>query len=713
MFQQRLKLIVLILSALFILGSCGGSGGGHGHGHGKPCPTDPEPLPLGGLNLIVDGTEDGSIPASLKTTLAAHTLNLFNKVRADGTSLMMNLGPDITGAEQNKAVLNSGNGDQFLPGKFAVGFADMLIRMKQENDPRYPDYLATYQAIIDEMMTWNKWTTFSSYYYAFALVKFKNAGMLDEVFGATRLEFLETKVTYTTFINTTTWALGVSAANYYAVAYAIAGLREKLGWEPEGLNAKYHIQQAFINHYETKGNNGFQDEYNGSSSAASQRFDRYSALTAAEMVERAYQMGYEDQLDLKYKDYLRQSVRLVLPMIDPRGVGMNYGRSVGPYGDTAVMEILSAAAKLGILKEPEFGKNAELAAYSYVHRIAQRFVNFWYDSELESVNMWVNTEEDRIAGRRNFRGTDSYRGTDRVMGENLSLMQQFMFDNELWNSIGYKNRTPMTDAEMIAWGKQQYPNYYNVTWYVDPTGTPSFNYNSANISIRDGRHVFNLNISPSESYVTTPAYFPIPLAEGVIQATPDMGSSFPLLIPRIAFSGTTYYAPIYAYKNLLVSESGGVVTVTYDIDQVTYWNANPANSGVGTRYKPVTVKTTYNFDTNQHTITRKDEFKAISSDQNIARVQMDYAAPINDFAKVSKVSDFKVEYDSNDLVSYEVLSGFAAENCLVPQNEFTTKKLGATPTGQINGNFSCSDTSGRTITATAPMEFSWRITYKP
>jgi hypothetical protein len=46
--------------------------------------------------------------------------------------------------------------------------------------------------------------------------------------------------------------------------------------------------------------------------------------------------------------------------------------------------------------------------------LAKRYATFWYDSELRSVNMWVKG-----------RGTDSYRGTSRALGENFSLLHQF------------------------------------------------------------------------------------------------------------------------------------------------------------------------------------------------------------------------------------------------------------------------------------------------
>ncbi|MFP3608330.1 hypothetical protein SB753_41490, partial [Paraburkholderia sp. SIMBA_053] len=76
------------------------------------------------------------------------------------------------------------------------------------------------------------------------------------------------------------------------------------------------------------------------------------------------------------------------------------------------MEVLTAAANAGVLTPQEMQ-----IAYTFIYKAARRYETFWYDPTLPtpSVNMWVKG-----------RGTDTYRGKPRVMGENFSLLHQYM-----------------------------------------------------------------------------------------------------------------------------------------------------------------------------------------------------------------------------------------------------------------------------------------------
>ena len=49
------------------------------------------------------------------------------------------------------------------------------------------------------------------------------------------------------------------------------------------------------------------------------------------------------------KGYLRKSVDLILPQLNVDGKGFNYGRSIGPYGDTAFMEVNRPGFQGGLL----------------------------------------------------------------------------------------------------------------------------------------------------------------------------------------------------------------------------------------------------------------------------------------------------------------------------------------------------------------------------
>jgi hypothetical protein len=53
---------------------------------------------------------------------------------------------------------------------------------------------------------------------------------------------------------------------------------------------------------------------------------------------------------------------------------LGYGRSIRPYGDSAFMEVLTAAANVGVL-----GAQEMQVAYSFIYKAACRFDTFWYD----------------------------------------------------------------------------------------------------------------------------------------------------------------------------------------------------------------------------------------------------------------------------------------------------------------------------------------------
>jgi hypothetical protein len=101
------------------------------------------------------------------------------------------------------------------------------------------------------------------------------------------------------------------------------------------------------------------------------------------------------------------------------------GRSLAAYADTAFVEVLSAAAHLNVLtpKEKEI-------AYAFSTRGAAKYVDFWYDADMQSVNMWEK-------GRR----VDAYRGKARILGENLSLTHQILYTSRVWKTARRPSRT--------------------------------------------------------------------------------------------------------------------------------------------------------------------------------------------------------------------------------------------------------------------------------
>ena len=154
-------------------------------------------------------------------------------------------------------------------------------------------------------------------------------------------------------------------------------------------------------------------------------------LLIGEIAQRLVETGMTPTPEVKA--WLRKSVDLMLPRFNLRGEGFEYGRSIGTYGETAFLEVLTAAARLKVLTPVE-----ERMAYAFSSRIAARYADFWLDPATGSVDMWGR-------GRR----TDAYRGKHRIFGENLSLARQYIYTDAIWNDLGYRGRAP--DAGYARW----------------------------------------------------------------------------------------------------------------------------------------------------------------------------------------------------------------------------------------------------------------------
>ncbi len=154
-------------------------------------------------------------------------------------------------------------------------------------------------------------------------------------------------------------------------------------------------------------------------------------------------------------------------MANPHGDGFSYGRSLGPYGDTAALEILSVAAQLKLLAPDELPY-----AYAYATRIVQKYASFWFNPEIHSVDMWNQ-------GRR----TDAYRAKHRILGENFSLLHQLIAANARWNEAGFRDAAPPADLQ--AWVDRTQPRFKRV-WFAKGE------YERALLMLREGETLWSV-----------------------------------------------------------------------------------------------------------------------------------------------------------------------------------------------------------------------------
>lgn len=419
--------------------------------------------------------------------------------------------------------------DKFLPGKIAIGLADFLTSLPKD-DPRLPAYLDDFSKIA--RLTLNDTNhTWGIYYYLSALNKLRKAGELDRAVDKETLAKLKVSLDWRPFVRSDYTLINLPN-NYYCVAMAVARLRAAMGWEDlSGADALFLKIREHYNLY--SGVYGFADETDGDG-----RFDRYSVLLSAEITQRYLETDAKPPAEVLA--WLRKSADVMMQRLSDDGAGYEYGRSLGPYADTAMVEVLTAAAKAGVLTPRE-----KDLAYGFVSRAAQRYVNTWIRPDTGSVDLWDH-------GRR----TDTYRGKFRILGENLSLTHQYLYTNADWNEMGYRNAAPVDDYKA---GLAALPTR-SVTWFARGK------FDRAVLTMRDGGKVISLPLinGGASQHMHSP-YFPIPFSNGMLEGVAD--GTAPLLLPRFTLADGSALAPL-AYFQDIKFDDGKAMTVTYRLPQM-------------------------------------------------------------------------------------------------------------------------------------------------
>jgi hypothetical protein len=426
--------------------------------------------------------------------------------------------------------------DKFLPGKIAIGLAYLIVDTPAA-DPRRARYLAAYREIAD-MTVEDVNETWGVYYYCQALLMLKSAGVLDQAISPQTLARLKVRLDWRRFVRTDDLTLINLPNNYYGVAFSVARLRYQLGWEDAA--ASEALLGKTLDHYRKySGAYGFADETDGQG-----RFDRYSVLLIGEIAHRLIEAGMPASPEVR--GWLRRSTDLMLPRLNLRGEGFEYGRSIGAYGETAFLEVLTAAAKLDVLTPEE-----KTMAYAFSSRVAARYMDFWFDPAMGSVNLWER-------GRR----TDAYRGKHRILGENLSLTRQYIYTNAIWNALGFKDRP--ADRGYAAW-LDRLPKR-TVTWFAKGENDRLL------ITLRQARpggepRVIGLPvISGGEGQHMNSPYYPIPSSPGMLQHVAD--SAFPQLLPRLTLADGAQLAPLAYARRAKVVSAGARTIVRYEQPQM-------------------------------------------------------------------------------------------------------------------------------------------------
>ncbi|HEX3365106.1 hypothetical protein [Phenylobacterium sp.] len=545
--------------------------------------------------------------------------------------------------------------DRFLPGKIAVGMAYALLATPR-TDPRFAAYLADFRSLADLTVDQPN-DTWGIYYYVEALWMLKKAGLLDQAVSAETLAKLRIKLDWRTFVRPDLTLIDLPN-NYYGVAFSVARLRNLLGWE-DG-QASERLLAKMLDHYgRYSGRFGFADETDGEG-----RFDRYSVLLIGEIAQRFIETDTPPPPELKV--WLRRSVDLMLPRFNMRGEGFEYGRSIGAYGETCFLEVMTAAAKYGVLTPRE-----ETMAYAFSSRITARYADFWYDPQMGSVNLW-----------RHGRRTDDYRGLNRILGENLSLGRQYIYTDAIWNDLGFKGKAP--DPAYAGW-LRALPKR-TVTWFAKGE------YDRLLITLRDGDWVIGLPLinGGAGEHMTNP-YFPAPFSPGLLSGVAD--SQAPNLVPRLTLADGSALMPLAFFKHVQVSGRGAITRVSWlqtELDRMG--QKAPVADG------RLSVKTSYSFSPGR--ITRTDEFRPTAGPVELKAVDLEFGS----YSGGAVIEGGAARFASGGVTSFKVdgLDGCASEPFASPED-------GHTPVGPLASRIVCKSGARR---LTGPLVVRWTMTYR-
>lgn len=552
-----------------------------------------------------------------------------------------------------------GGSDKFIAGKIIQAFTFTVLQTNRDTS-QTSDYIHMLREIINftaprEMETW------SILYYVKGLYRLEQHGLLNEVLSSETKTMLQEKLDWRTFVNTETWALIDKPTNYYGVAFGIARFRELLGWETETYSSV--IFGKLMQHVNTySGTHQFMDETPGEG-----RFDRYSLLIPGEVCSLLTDTGLEVPQQLL--DMLRKSSEIFLHIANENGNGVSYGRSIGAYGDTAPMEVLSIAARLGVLTDEE-----QRDAYAYCSFIAQKFVDFWIDPAIHSINMWDD-------GRK----TDAYRHKGRVLGENLSLCSQFFQCNDYWVQLGFQDISSFSGFNSKA---------YHLYRFAEG------DYDRGLLIYRHGQRVIQLPLinggsgsdggeEPIRYYCSTP-YLPIPTVSRLLETPP--GSHYPQLVPQLTLNDGSVVMPIAYLQNISVQPVNEGVSVTYTQEQLCR---------LGEPYpqqdKRLASQTTYTLQPGN--ISRADTFTFDAKDA-VQSVYMEFAT----YSQEPIVQGNKVTFLKGDITEIE-LDGFVVHHVedIQDDSEYDT------PHGRLQTKITF---VAQHIHFASPFHVAWRMKYK-
>lgn len=449
---------------------------------------------------------------------------------------------------------------RFTHGALIDNAIKLYIYYMKENNPKSAEILARINHFIKfveqgEVQTWGKLGILRG------LSQMQDAGLLGALSGE-KLEMLKEKTNYEDFLDKKTLALKGYPTNYFQVAMACAGYREKLGWENEGFSEI--LKEKLIGIMQNCSSGGWMDER-----PPYGRFDRYSIIICAELADTLDAIG--KPVPEFVLENLKKASTLVLEMSNVKGDGIVYGRSLSVHGDCAAAEIISTALRHGLVE-----KNNIDEAVAYSIKIFEKTFSFWYNEKIKSFDLWTNG-----------RTTNKYRQIHRILEVNLDMNNHLLCTLENFEKAGLAEYIP--NKEISA----------ENTWSVSETVfSDGENGKQALYILKRGENMIMLPVIGAGDLWRCASYLPFPSSARLLEAPPE--TYLPFLTPELTLADGAVVMPVQYVNNTVFSsrEDFAEITVCGTLCKMNVFAPEKANGKFTAVYtfNKNEIKVNYKFD---------------------------------------------------------------------------------------------------------------------
>lgn len=536
----------------------------------------------------------------------------------------------LAGVSVFKTENSNNEPDSFLAGYLANVASYILVNIKNNEPEKYQEWKEIVISIIEFTLTLPI-ETWGILNYFWALQRLISNNLFDDIISEEKKELIKEKLEWRTFVNEETLELIDKPASYYGIAFAIAKYREDNNFDDTNYSEK--LLAKLISYLKEHASEYmFIDEPTGEG-----LFDCHTCLIPVKLAQHYF--NFSIPLNETIRKMLRNSSDIFLALANDRGDGFSFGRNIGPYGDTAPTEALSIAALLGVLTEKEVR-----LSYSYTLASCKKFIEFWTDEEMDSLNMWEK-------GRR----TDSYHDKSKILRENLSIAMQYYVSLEHYKILDLHQKVlaSRTIRKNLNLGNSAKLFYFSRN-----------EYDRAMLVYRYDNKVFQLPlVNGSNNYYDKAVYTPVMQMLHVVEMPPS--SNMPFLYPHFIMedgariSALAYFKDVKFINDLLTYHTDEMMVIKLNLEEAV----KEDDDIVSERFVGISATISYQFLEN--TI----EFKIkLQGDDNllskIVALEMYYAS----FAKIASNNNKTITYANGTEITFSNLE--VAEKLLLEDNDW-------------------------------------------